>query len=382
MGLDKERRQIDEIDKKLVRLLEERLEVAEAIGRYKKEHGLAILDARREEEILEKNVGRVENKAYEGYLEDILKKLMSVSRTAQSRIVDEGRTSLEDVLPGVRIAPRVADPVVAYGGVPGSYGEEALVRHFGTVREISFRTFDEVVEAVLEGRADYGILPLENTTTGGILEVERLLEAKPVYIVGEEVVPVAHCLLGLGTLEDIRTVYSHPQGFEQSRAFLKGHSFEEVPYFNTAISADFVAASGDKTLGAIASRRAAEVYKLKILAEDINSNRDNYTRFAVIRRDMELDEACDKVSIQVILEDREGTLFQVIRSLTENRLNMVKIASRPLVGKPFEYVFSIDFSGNLKEERVRRTLREIRENSLQMNFKGNYKEKKVMSIGK
>lgn len=377
MGLGKERELIDGIDRKLISLLEERLEVAEAIGRYKLEHGMKILDPQREQEILAKNVARVAHKEYSDYVEDILKELMRVSRDAQSRIVVGDAVPLEQILPGVKLSERVAAPVAAYGGVPGSYGEEALLQHFGAVEQRNFKTFEEVFEAVESGAADYGVLPMENTSTGGILEVERLLESRSVYIVGEEVVRVSHCLMGLGTLEDVRTVYSHTQGFAQSREFLNSHSFREVPYFNTAISADFVSKSGDKSLAAIASRRAAEVYGLKILAEDINYNSDNYTRFIIIKKSVELSPACDKVSIQVVLEDKEGTLCKVIRCLTENRLNMVKIASRPIIGKPFEYIFSIDFNGNLEDAKVRRVLVEIGENSLQMNFKGNYKEEKV-----
>lgn len=375
-GLEEKRKKIDELDQELVRLITERLEVATEIGFYKKEKGMKILDRSREEEVIQKNLGRVNNETFAPYVESLLEKLMSVSRDAQSDIVIENRTPISAIIKMPVITDRVVNPVVAYGGVKGSYGEQALIQYFGEVDERSFKTFGEVIDAVVNGIVDYGVLPIENTSTGGILEVERLLERDNVYIVGETIVNVAHCLLGLGEIGDIKTVYSHVQGFEQSREFLRGYDFKEVPYFNTAISAEFVAKSGDVTLGAIASRRAAEVYGLKILKENINYNLENYTRFVIIKKTAELEKDYDKISIQVVVEDSEGSLLRVIQSITENRLNMVKIASRPILGKPFEYIFSIDFNGNLGEKRVKKALNEISENSILMNFKGNYKEVK------
>ncbi len=376
MGLEEKRKKIDELDQELVRLITERLEVATEIGFYKKEKGMKILDRSREEEVIQKNLGRVTNETFAPYVESLLEKLMSVSRDAQSDIVIENRTPISAIIKMPEISEKVVNPVVAYGGVKGSYGEQALIQYFGDVEERSFKTFNEVIDAVVDGEVDYGVLPIENTSTGGILEVERLLEKDNVYIVGETIVQVAHCLLGLGEIEDIRTVYSHVQGFEQSRDFLREYNFKEIPYFNTAISAEFVAKSGDVSLGAIASKRAAEVYGLKILKENINYNLENYTRFVIIKRTAELEKDYDKISLQVVVEDSEGSLLRVIQSITENRLNMVKIASRPILGKPFEYIFSIDFNGNLGEKRVKKALNEISENSILMNFKGNYKEVK------
>ncbi|KAF0092466.1 MAG: hypothetical protein FD141_650 [Fusobacteria bacterium] len=376
MGLDEKRKKIDELDQELVRLITERLEVATEIGFFKKEKGMKILDRSREEEVIQKNLGRVTNETFAPYVETLLEKLMSVSRDAQSDIVIENRTPISAIIKMPVISEKVSEPVVAYGGVKGSFGEQALIQYFGEVEERSYKTFGEVIDAVVNGESDYGVLPIENTSTGGILEVERLLERDSVYIVGETIVQVAHCLLGLGKIEDIRTVYSHVQGFEQSREFLREYDFKEIPYFNTAISAEFVARSGDVSLGAIASKRAAEVYGLKILKENINYNLENYTRFVIIKKTAEIEKDYDKISIQVVVEDSEGSLLRVIQSITENRLNMVKIASRPILGKPFEYIFSIDFNGNLGEKRVKKALNEISENSILMNFKGNYKEVK------
>ena len=375
MGLDELRVKIDSIDKEIVGLIEKRLDVARDIGLYKKSQGLNILDSSREKEVLQKNLGYVEAEGKKEYIKEILEKIMSVSRNTQSEVIIDEETTIEDIIGPVVMKEKVKDPVVAYGGIKGSYGEEAVIGYFGTdVKELPFKTFNEVVDAVLSGEADYGVLPMENTSTGNILDVERLLEEKEIYIVGEEIVEVVHCLLGLGEIDDVETVYSHVQGFMQSGDFLKKYDFKEVPYFNTAISAKFVAESGDVSLGAIASKRAGEVYGLKVLASHINFNADNYTRFIVVSSGADINESCNKVSVQVILEDREGSLFKIIKSIAENKLNMVKIASRPIIGKPFEYIFSIDFNGNLNDKNVKMALKEIKEQSILMNFKGNYKE--------
>lgn len=377
MELDELRVKINFIDKELVKLIKKRLEVSREIGLYKKDNKLNILDSSREQEVLRKNLGYVAQADKKDHIKEILEKLMSVSRNAQSEVIVDDDTSLESIVGEVKIKDKVKCPVVAFGGIKGSYSEEALRQHFGSsAKELPFKTFSEVVEAVLEGRADYGVLPIQNTSTGNILDVERLLENNKVYIVGEEIVEVVHYLLGLGEISDIDTVYSHVQGFLQSKDFLKEHNFKEVPYFNTAISAKFVAESGDKSLGAIANRRAAEVYGLKVLASRVNFNEDNYTRFIIVSSGANFSEDCNKVSVQVILEDKEGSLFKIIKSIAENRLNMVKIASRPIIGKPFEYIFSIDFNGNVKDKNVKMALREIKEQSILMNFKGNYKEVK------
>lgn len=375
MELEDLRVRIDEIDKKLVKLFEERMDVVKSVGIYKKEHGLNVLDSSRENEVIDKNLSYVNDEDKKEYIKDIFEKLMSVSRNSQASVIIDDNTSIEDIVGKIKRGKSVSNPVVGFGGIKGSYGEEAVTKYFGTgVKEAPFKTFNDVVDALLDGSVDYGVLPMENTSTGNILDVERLLEKNDIYIVGEVIVEVEHCLLGLGEISDIKTVYSHVQGFLQSREFLKGYDFKEVPYFNTAISAKYVAESGNKKFGAIASKRAAEVYGLKILAEDINFNEENYTRFVVVSRGATLDESCNKVSIQVILEDREGSLFKIIKSITENRLNMVKIASRPIIGKPFEYIFFIDFNGNFKDKNVKIALKEIKEQSIFMSFKGNYKE--------
>ena len=372
LDLNEIRQTIDETDEQLVALFEKRMALASQVAAYKKERKLPILDSKREAMVTEKNILRLSNKAYAPYLADFLKELMQISRSYQSTLLVNDTTSWQSVLGNLPVSEIIKNPKVGYGGTVGSYGEMAALDYFKESQPIAYQTFEEVVNDVLEGKLDYGVSPLENTSSGGVLDVVRLLERLPVYIVGETAVAAEHCLLGLDTIEDIDTVYSHVQGFLQCSEYLKDKSWRQVPYFNTAISAAYVQKCNDKRKVAIASKRAAEVYGLKVLKEAIYHNDKNYTRFGIIKKSMELSDAANKISIDFVLDHKKGSLYPIIKTIADHHLNMMKIESNPILGKPWEYVFFIDFSGNLRDNEVKRALLEIKENSKQFHFKGNY----------
>lgn len=374
MELEEIRQAIDETDRQLVSLFEKRMALANNVATYKKERNLPILDVKREEAVIDKNIQRLKGVAYAPYLKDFLKELMQVSRSYQSTILVNEKTPWQSVLGDLPTSEKIVNPKVGYGGTMGSYGEIAALDCFKDSVPTGYQTFEEVVNAVLDGSIDYGILPIENTSSGGVLEAVRLLEKSPVYVVGETAVAAEHCLLGLGELEDIETVYSHTQGFLQCSEYLSDKNWRQVPFFNTAISAAHVKELGDKASGAIASRRAAQAYDLKILAEDIYHNKKNFTRFVVIKKSMELSEDNNKISIDFVLKDEQGSLYPIIKTIADHHLNMMKIESKPKLGTPWEYVFFIDFSGNLRDNEVKRALLEIKENSNRFHFKGNYIE--------
>ena len=374
LDLNEIRKAIDETDEKLVALFEKRMGLASQVAAYKKERNLPIQDSKREEMVTERNVLRLSNKEYASYLEDFLKQLMQISRSYQSTLLVNEETTWQSVLGNLPVSGVTENPKVGYGGTIGSYGEMAALDYFKDSQPICYQTFEEVVNGVLDGSLDYGVIPLENTSSGGVLDAVRLLEKPPVYIVGETAVAAEHCLLGLGTIEDIETVYSHVQGFLQCSEYLKDKSWRQVPYFNTAIAAAHVKESNDKSKAAIASRRAAEVYGLNILKADIYHNKKNYTRFGIIKKSMELMDDANKISIDFVLDDKQGSLHPIIKTIAEHHLNMMKIESKPMLGTPWEYVFFIDFSGNLRDNEVKRALLEIKENSKEFHFKGNYIE--------
>lgn len=267
---------------------------------------------------------------------------------------------------------------VGFQGVPGSYSEQAVHDYFGVdTATCPVRDFEDIFTALNDGKIEYGVLPIENSSTGAISQVYDLLNRYNNYIVGEVCVEINHNLLGVkgSRIEDIIEVYSHPQGFEQCSEFLKVNSeWKLIPYRNTAVSAEYVKTQGSKSMAAIASRRASELYGLDIIVENINTNYNNFTRFAVIGKSMKIDENCDKISIVLSTQHKPGCLYNVLGYFAENNLNMLKIESRPIANRPWEYFFYIDYEGNLNDEKVRCATESIEKSSCYFKLLGNYQK--------
>lgn len=266
--------------------------------------------------------------------------------------------------------------VVGYQGVAGAYSHEALLEYFGeSVEAVSANEFEDVFKLLKDKKIDYGVLPIENSSTGGIADVMDLLYKYDVSVVGEKCLRINHNLIGIegASIEEIEEVYSHPQGFQQSKEFLKGYpTWKQIPYYNTAKSVEFVKISQNRKFAAIASKRAAALYGMNILKQDIHFNSNNYTRFVVIGNEIEQVEDAKKISIILSLSHSSGALYNIVKCIAEQGLNMMKIESRPILSKPWEYLFYIDFQGNLQQESVQLALEIIKNNSLHFKLLGNY----------
>jgi chorismate mutase/prephenate dehydratase len=250
------------------------------------------------------------------------------------------------------LLPSFADPVkaprVAFQGIEGSFSDGACQKVFGPeVERVGMPHFHYVVEAVCKGEFDYGVLPIENSSTGSINDVYDLLNDNPCYIVGETALEITQNLMAVpGTkLEDVKFVYSHPQGLGQSQRFLLQHGIEPRPYADTAMSARFIAETCPEGGAAIASKQAAEVYGLDILVPHVNFNYSNITRFVVIRKDPEITDAQNKVSVVFKTAHRPGALLEALRFIADAHIDMSRIESRPVIGKPWEYSFYVDLLG-------------------------------------
>lgn len=364
---------IDKIDKEMTELLERRMEISKNISRYKKENDISIFNEKREKEVIEKNKNYLENKEYEEITESFFNNLMYLSRLVQEKEIYENEE--------IYTKPYKNDQenlVVGYQGVEGSFSNEATVKYFNNIKESkAYEKFEDVFKAVDSGEIDYGVLPIENSSTGGIGTVEDLLNKYNLYIVGEECIKINQNLVGIkgATEDDIKDVYSHPQGFEQSVKFLdKYKNYNLIPYSNTAISAKLVSQLKDKSKAAIASTRAAKLYNLNIIKKDVNDLKNNYTRFIVIGKNLECGESCDKVSILFSIEDTCGGLYTIIRDIKEFGLNMSKIESRPNRNISWNYIFFVDFDGNLADENIKRAINTITRNSKYFKLLGCYKK--------
>lgn len=351
--LEQYRKEIDAIDAKLLQLFEQRMDVCKKVGEYKKEHGLKILVPEREKAVIEKRTEEAQNPAYRPYVATFFEGIMQISRKLQKTITDKPES--------VSFAPehvKNENLRVVYPGTAGSYSGEALKKCFPDAKEvINVPTFAEVAQMVARGEVDFGVLPFENNSSGAISDTLDLIMSEKVYIVGETYLDIRHCLLGTqdAKISDIRELYSHQQGFAQSRTFLEelGDGVLCTPMDNTAFAAQYVAKIGDKHKGAIASRLAAETFGLKILKENIHENDGNTTRFVVIANRCISSDRCDKISGAFMARHKSGALCDVLALFAKNGINLLHIESRPLKEKDFSYLFHIDFEGNLSSDNVK-----------------------------
>ncbi len=268
---------------------------------------------------------------------------------------------------------------VAFQGEPGAYSEEAALAYLGEpLRTVPCPRFEDVFQAVLEGQADLGILPIENSLAGSITRNYDLLMRFPLHIVGEYHHRVRHCLLALPgvTLQDLEEVHSHPQALAQCEQSIKRLGLRPVPAHDTAGAARWVREAGLPHAGAIASRRAAQVYGLQVLIEHLEDNPRNYTRFILVAREpyhlsLDDDVTC-KTSVAFTLPNRPGALFKALSVFALREINLTKIESRPIPGKPWEYLFFVDFEGHAEYGPGQRALLHLREIAPFVRVLGSY----------
>ncbi|MEA4988540.1 MAG: prephenate dehydratase [Anaerovorax sp.] len=266
--------------------------------------------------------------------------------------------------------------VVGFQGTIGSFSEEALIRYFGEYQKRQeYPEFEDVFIALREGKIAYGVLPIENSSTGAISATYDLLKQYDCYIVGETYCSIKHHLIGFsGTkLSEIKEVYSHIQGLEQCSNFLNRFSnWKLIPFHNTAVSAKLVKESQSKVKAAIASERAAKVYNLTILEKNIHNQENNTTRFVIVGRHLERNTFSNKFSAVLSLENRAGFLYELLGAFAKNNVNLVKIESRPLKEHAFQYCLYLDFEGDLQGENVKRALETIEKGGYDFRLLGSY----------
>lgn len=368
------RNKIDSIDKEIIRLFEERMTAADGVAAYKRSVGKAVLDRTREKEKIDAVRALTSSEFNAQGAEALFGQLMSISRMRQYTLIADESKEVFGFKPYVqKITPKTK---VVFAGVRGAYGQQAMEGYFGTdIDSFDVPTFKEAVAAVSSGEAEYGVLPIENSSTGSITDVYDLLSANHNYIVGEYILKIEHALLGCpgSSLSDIKTVYSHPQGLLQCRKFLSDHDFKSMSLENTAIAAKKVLDDNDITQAAVASRRAAKYYGLSMLAENINDIDNNATRFIIIKHEKVYEAQSDKISICFELPHETGSLYHILSHFIFNGLNMSSIESRPIRGMKWSYRFFIDVEGNLADKAVINALTGIREETSKFRILGNYR---------
>jgi chorismate mutase / prephenate dehydratase len=368
------RQEIDNVDRQIVELFEHRMQLAKDVAEYKIHTGKKVFDKEREIEKLRVLKELSSNDFNRHGIQELFSQIMSMSRKLQYGLI----SSNEYELPFKEIDKLdiTTDSKVVCFGVQGSYTEQAMEEYFGSnIRRSYSSSFKNIMQMIKDGVADYGVLPIENTSTGGIADIYDLLVEFDNYIIGEHIVKIDHALLGLpgATIKEIKNVYSHPQGLMQCSKYIENHNnMNAVECVSTADSAKKVLEDGDMTQAAIASKRAGDYYGLQVLDSNINHENTNSTRFIIISRNQEFIKNSNKISICFELPHESGTLYNMLSHFIYNNLNMTKIESRPLEGRNFEYRFFVDFEGNLKEAGVKNALYGISEEAVRLKILGNY----------
>ncbi len=377
IDLKDSREKIDAIDQEIVRLFEERMAVAEQVAEYKIQTGKPVLDIAREQEKLARLTAMAHDPENALGIRELFRQVMSTSRRRQYQILTKHGIGEDRNYEVVDELPKEGATVV-FQGVEGAYSYAAMQAYFPeNIHSFHVKTWKDAIEEILEGRADYAVLPIENSTAGIVSDIYDLLtDYEDVYIVGEQIIRCAHVLMGLpGTdLSKVQRVYSHEQALMQCGDFLDMHpAWERIPLENTAVAAKRVHKEKDSASVAIASTQAAGAYGLCILAEHIYNNENNSTRFVIVSRKRRFEKSAGKVSICFEVRHETGTLYSVLSHIIYNGLNMSKIESRPIPKKNWQYRFFVDFDGNLEDGAVKNALRGIRQEASYMRVFGNYR---------
>lgn len=267
---------------------------------------------------------------------------------------------------------------VGYQGNHGTFSEIAALKYFKNeeMESIGYPNFPSIMQDVENETLDYAVIPVENTTTGIIARTYDLFQKYAIHIVGEINVPIQEDLIVLpGTkLEQIRQVYSHPEALSQCTEFFAAHpAIQEVPYQDTAKSVEYVKEQKDPSKAALGSWRAAEYYQMESLAEAVQDSTMNMTRFFIITHKEEVIEGADKISMLLILRHTPGSLYNTLGIISKRGINILKLESRPIQGKLFEYQFYIDITGNLKQKDLKEMLHELEQRCVECKVFGNYK---------
>ena len=302
---------INEIDKKIVELFENRMHEVKEVALYKQENNLPIFDANREEELIERNLSYLNDETLKPYYEDFIRAMLKVSKNYQKKLIN--------------------DINIGYQGTLGSFSHIATCELFPDATKKSYSTFKEIFDAINNDEIDKAVLPFENSYTGDVGEVMDLLWKNKLFIVDLLDVKINQNLIGLknSNIKDIKTVYSHEQALSQCKIFLKGLDATLVPYSNTALAAEYIKKLNDPTNACIASKEVASLNDLKILVEDINDSKENTT-----------------------MTDGKGKLLEVMKIFSKHGFNLESIKSRPLQQSPWKYYFYVEVEGRIDSKEA------------------------------
>lgn len=366
------RNKINELDREIVRLITERMDCSIEVAKYKVAHSMPVLNSEREQQVLE-NASRLSpNLSNEMYA--LYSAIMDISKAEQYPIVYGESDYKTAIFDGFKEHGEPVKKIIC-AGMDGAYASIAAKKLWPNADLQYTEDFSNIFDRVKSGEFDRGIIPIENSFAGSVVENYDFLMEYDMFISDAVTIPVRHCLMGLtGAINEIKTVYSHEQALAQCAEYLHNKGYTPSLFKNTALAAKYVADMKDPTIGAIASESAAHINGLEIYEKGIQSSDVNSTRFVAISSKLSIDSGADRISIAFSLKrDTAGALYCVLSRLAAMGLNMTKIESRPLKSSPFEYMFYLDFIGNVKDEKTWGLICGLHDELPEFKFFGNYK---------
>lgn len=378
MDLKDYRNQIDEIDDALVRLFAKRMEVSAQIADYKKANGLPIYVPAREREILQE-VAEKAGPDMANYTRVLYSMLFELSRSYQKKRNNQVTELYQNITHSIENTDKLFPqaPMVACQGVEGAYSQIACEKMFKSPFIMYFKNFEGVFNAIEQGLCQYGILPLENSTAGSVKKVYDLMISHNFSIVRTFRMKIDHNLVANpGTkLSDIKEVYSHEQAINQCSAFLSSlPGVKIIPVENTAVAAKMVSESGRNDVAAISSRYCEELYDLVNLADNIQDKGNNRTRFICISKNLEIYPGSDKTSIMMVLSHKPGALYKVLARMYVLGINVIKLESRPIADRDFEFMFYFDLETSIYSEEFVQLMCELDDICEEFKYLGSYTE--------
>ena len=378
MDLKELREEINAIDSDLVKLFTKRMDIAAQVADYKKEHNLPIYVPARERQILQ-DVAEKAGPEMANYTRVLYSMLFELSRSYQRKRNTESTALYSTITHSIENTPKLFPqaPMVACQGVEGAYAQIACEKIFKSPFIMYFKNFDGVFNAIDQGLCQYGILPIENSTAGSVKKVYDLMIHHNFSIVRTFRLKIDHNLLANkgAKLEEITEIYSHEQAINQCTEFLKKFPKAKIiPVENTAVAADMVAKSGRKDVAALSSRSCEELYSLICLASNVQDEGNNRTRFICISKNLEIYPGADKTSIMMILNHKPGALYKVLARMYVLGINVVKLESRPIPDREFEFMFYFDLETSIYSEEFVQLMCELDELCEEFKYLGSYSE--------
>jgi chorismate mutase/prephenate dehydratase len=349
MSIHEVRKAIDQLDARIVKLLNERIRLVLDIGRLKRKSGEEIYAPHRERAVLQRicrlNQGPLTNESLRSVYREVMSSALAVEKSM----------------------------TIAYLGPEATFTHQAALQRFGnSLHYAPLKTITDVFNEVTKRRADFGVVPIENSTEGVVTHTLDMFFGSDLKIVAQIVLPIQHCLLSHSRRDQIRKLYLHPQTLAQCRSWLQKNflSAEIIETSSNARSAEL--AAKERLTGAIAGLLAAEKYKLPVLEHDVQDNAGNATRFLVLGRQCGLPSGHDRTSLMFCIADKPGALHSSLAPFRRYQINMTKIESRPSKRKAWEYFFFVDIDGHTKEPKIAKALAQLGEHCAFVKVLGSY----------